>query len=114
MTEAMLNGADRDLRLSQVLDAYVAALRAGTAPEQSALLAQHPDLAEELRECLASLAFLRQAATPAEDGAGSSQEAAPKELGDFRLVREIGRGGMGVVYEAQQLSLGRRVALKVL
>jgi serine/threonine protein kinase len=36
------------------------------------------------------------------------------ELGDFRLIREIGRGGMGVVYEAEQISLARRVALKIL
>lgn len=45
---------------------------------------------------------------------GSEKWTAPEKLGDFRLIKQIGRGGMGIVYEAQQESLGRRVAIKIL
>jgi hypothetical protein len=56
---------DKDASLAEVLDAYLAGLHAGTAPSQEELLARHPDLAGDLKECLASLAFIRQAALPA-------------------------------------------------
>jgi serine/threonine protein kinase/tetratricopeptide (TPR) repeat protein len=105
----------------QVLEAYLTQLERGAAPNPEELIAQHPDLAEPLRAYLASLDFLHQAAVslhggenrpPAENPADASTE--PGTLGDFRLIREVGRGGMGIVYEAEQISLGRRVALKVL
>jgi Flp pilus assembly protein TadD/serine/threonine protein kinase len=118
MKETLCNAGEKDLRLTQVLDAYLAGLAEGTAPEPDELLARHPDLAADLQACLSCLAFIRQAARPADGtsaaSAAAGQEQAPRELGDFRIVREIGRGGMGVVYEAVQLSLDRRVALKVL
>jgi len=110
-----------EVRLVEVLDAYMAAAQEGRAPARDELLAEHPELAEDLESCLASLEFIRQAsltATPllADSKAAERSEGDPGigDLGDFRLVAEVGRGGMGVVYEAVQRSLNRRVALKVL
>src|SRR6185437_14803664 len=71
------------------------------------LLADHPDLAAALEACLGGFEFVHRATGPA-------APETPATLGEFRIVREIGRGGMGVVYEAEQTSLRRRVALKVL
>jgi hypothetical protein len=103
--------------LAAVLDAYLAALEAGHAPNPEALLADHARIADRLRACLAGLRLVKGGAQGLE-GAGRAGEPAEVRagtpLGDFRLLREVGRGGMGVVYEAEQLSLGRRVALKVL
>jgi serine/threonine protein kinase len=103
--------------LVHILDDYLAALQEGRAVGEDELLARHPEHAGDLKECLASLEFIRRAHVKPHEVQG---ESAPLTnpvvgtLGDFRLIREIGRGGMGVVYEAEQLSLGRLVALKVL
>ncbi len=92
--------------LVRVLDQYLADLQAGKAPDKARLMAEHPDLARQLEDCLAGIEFVHRAAKPT--------TAAPTQLGDFRIIREVGRGGMGVVYEAEQQSLKRKVALKVL
>jgi serine/threonine protein kinase len=106
-----------DGRLVQAMEEYLAALEAGRPPDRRAFLEQHALIAGALGECLDSLEFVQQA-VPRLRGPGAAlatmEEPLGTPLGDFRLLREVGRGGMGVVYEAEQLSLNRRVALKVL
>ena len=92
--------------LVRVLDDYLADLQAGKPPDRTAVLAAHPQLAGQLDQCLAGLEFIHRA--------GQTAGELPAQLGDFRIRREIGRGGMGVVFEAEQLSLHRTVALKIL
>ncbi|QJX00424.1 serine/threonine-protein kinase [Frigoriglobus tundricola] len=116
--------SDRDDRLNEVLLAYLEACESGREPDRAGLLTAHPDLRDDLAAFFAGRDEIERLAGPVRDhsrhtGEGMSQNwAAPDgelgRLGDFRLVREVGRGGMGVVYEAEQLSLRRRVALKVL
>jgi tetratricopeptide (TPR) repeat protein len=103
---------DREARIASVLEACAERLRRGEAVDADAEAAEHPDVADTLRRGLANLTLLHQLAASIEaDGESSVTE---RTLGDFRMLREIGRGGVGVVYEAEQVSLGRRVALKVL
>ncbi len=113
---------DDDPRLINAVQEYMAAVEAGKRPNRQEFLAQHSDIAKDLSACLQGLAFINQAAAHISDASQSElkrgttvQSDIPAQpLGDFQLIREIGRGGMGTVYEAVQLSLGRHVALKVL
>ncbi len=125
-------------RLTELLDAYLARLERGDTVDRAALIEAHPDLAGPLQACLEGLEFLQDAAAgfaPAQfaadeatfgvdpaDTVGALGDGIPfdgpssdvKRVGDFRILDEIGRGGMGVVYRAWQISLDRCVALKVL
>ena len=104
----------RDARVAELLEEYLEAAREGRAPGREAFLAEHPEEAEPLRAALRGLEFI-EGAEGELARAGEGGEPLPAgTLGDFRLLREVGRGGMGVVYEAEQMSLSRRVALKVL
>ncbi len=105
--------------IDPIVEDFVARLRRGEHPALSEYAARHPELADEIRELFPAL-ILMERARPVEPGRTSvanrifDSEKLPEKLDDFRILREIGRGGMGVVYEAIQESLGRHVALKVL
>ncbi len=112
-----------DPRLVRAVQEYLSAMEAGLRPSREEFLARYPDLADSLEDCLEALEFVHAVGPrldePTPPPAGAAPPAAVPispgvPLGDFRIVREVGRGGMGVVYEAEQLSLGRRIALKVL
>jgi serine/threonine protein kinase/Flp pilus assembly protein TadD len=116
-----------DPRILRAMEEYLALLQQGERPDRQAFLARYAEVAELLSECLHGLDFVQAAGPELSHPGVSSRPSAEKRwdaddnvvapaepLGDFRIVRELGRGGMGVVYEAVQISLGRRVALKVL
>jgi serine/threonine protein kinase/Flp pilus assembly protein TadD len=95
--------------------------RNGERPSMREYTDRHPELAAEIREVFPAMAMMENIALDdaslegnAQAGGTASAPRALEQMGDFRLIREVGKGGMGIVYEAEQVSLGRHVALKVL
>jgi WD40 repeat protein/serine/threonine protein kinase len=101
--------------LDQLAEEFAERFRRGERPSLKEYLDRHPDLADDIRELFPAMVEVEQAEGDRREAGQPAAATAPLEqLGDFRILREIGRGGMGVVYEAEQVSLGRHVALKVL
>ncbi len=96
---------------------FVARYRNGERPTVEEYAIRHPDLSEPIRRVFPLVLSVEKVKVDQQsesDGSATLAGRVFERLGDFRLVREIGRGGMGIVYEAEQESLGRRVAIKVL
>ncbi len=103
--------------LGRVADEYTQRLHNGETPDVEEYAERYPELAAIIRQVLPALHAIRAAGAAASSAAGDLLDAravTARTLGDYRLLREIGRGGMGVVYEAIQVSLNRHVALKTL
>src|SRR5262245_26500164 len=102
--------------LDALVEEFLGRRRRGESPSAEDYAGQYPELAGRIRALFPTLLLLERPPGPP---AGTPPAAAvsgqpPATLGPFRIVREVGRGGMGVVYEAVQEPLGRSVALKVL
>jgi serine/threonine protein kinase len=104
---------DRD-PVDALAEDFADRFRRGEYPSVGDFAAAHPEYAEQLRELLPAVAQMELLKRFRRAGGGGTPDAPPDRFGDFHIIRELGRGGMGIVFEAVQESLGRSVALKVL
>ena len=117
MSDKTTESSANDMLLAKLADEFAARYRAGERPSLQEYIDRYPELADEIHELFPAMVEIEQvkddrSRTPS--NRRRRRRTSLRQLGDFRIVREVGKGGMGIVYEAEQVSLGRHVALKVM
>jgi serine/threonine protein kinase/WD40 repeat protein len=108
------SASDRCDVLDLLAEEFAARYRRGERPALKEYLGRYPDLAGDIRALFPALVEMEELNEDQDEPAAPAAAPPLHQIGDYRLLREVGRGGMGVVYEAEQVSLGRRVAVKVM
>ena len=108
-------------RFEQLAEEFAERFRQGERPKPQEYADRYPEFADQIHDLFPAMVMMEEIAPDSGDSvvilAAAERRSSPQhptQIGDFRIVRQAGRGGMGVVYEAEQVSLGRHVALKVL
>jgi WD40 repeat protein len=104
----------REQRVNEAIAAFLAEADAGRTPERESFLSRYPDLADELTAFLADRDHFARAAALLTPASADGALGRVRYFGDYELLEEIARGGMGVVFKARQVSLNRTVALKMI
>ena len=119
MPEDAHDGASEQL-LDSIVDEFTSQIRAGLNPQVADFQERYPQLHCQLEELLGSVKAIESLKSTAAGNAGSSasfdrtQFPMPETIGEYQVLSELGRGGMGVVYLGKHQTLGREVAIKVL
>ena len=110
----MMNHFEEKVTIEDIVESFAARLESGERPSIGEYKARYPQLADRIEAVLPALVVLENVESDPGDRKLAVDDSIPEVLGDYQIVQEVGRGGMGIVFEAKHTTMRRRVALKVL